>query len=127
MPKQQKQKQEPQMSEVFLGQPFRDDAFDTCALICNFLDAFYHQIVCMYGRYSKDCVESSSFNGILTKRCTNNKVVEYFQRLRLTLRRWLLQQRIKMFSVVLFDTEKEVVGEFKVNFYQPTVGMKRVV
>lgn len=115
------------IAEVFLGQPFRDDAFSCSALICNFLDAFYHQIVCMYGKYAKNEIMSSSFNGILTKKCTNRRVIEYFQRMRPTLRRWLLNQQIRTFSVVLLDPEEVIVAEFRVNFYEPKIGMKRIV
>jgi hypothetical protein len=118
-----KQQRKNQTTEVYFGQAFRDDAAESASLICNFLDAFYHQIVCIYGRYQE--LRSSSFNGVLTKRCTNKKVVEYFQLSRPTLRRWLLHQQIKAFSVALLNAENAIVAEFQVNFYEAAVGMKR--
>lgn len=122
-----KQQRKNHTTEVYFGQAFRDDAVEAAALICNFLDAFYHQIVCIYGRYPTNTVRSSSFNGVLTKRCTNKKVVEYFQLSRPTLRRWLLHQQIKAFSIALLSKENEIVAEFRVHFYEPLVGMKRNV
>ena len=41
----------PTAAEIWLGQPFRDDAFETAALLTDFLDNFFHTIVCTYGRY----------------------------------------------------------------------------
>lgn len=121
-------KKQAKVAEVYLGQPCRDDAFDCAALLCNFFDAFYHQIVCLYGRYSKEQIKSSSFNGIRTQQCINKKVVEYFQLTRSTLRKWLILQQIKTLAVVLLLNEtKEIVAEFRVNLYEPKVGMKRVV
>lgn len=117
----------PPIAEVYFGQPFRDDAFSCSALICNFLDAFYHQIVCMYGKYPANEIKSSSFNGVYTKKCTNKRVSEYFQRMRPTLRRWLLNQQIRTFSVVLLNSEDVIVAEFRVNFYEPKIGMKRII
>ncbi|KAI6174872.1 hypothetical protein M3Y97_00969600 [Aphelenchoides bicaudatus] len=125
-PKQQQQKRNT-VTEVYFGQAFRDDATETAALICNFLDAFYHQIVCIYGRYPAENIKPSSFNGVLTTRCTDKRVVEYFQLSRPTLRRWLLHQQIRTFVVVLLNPDNETVAEFRVNFYEPKVGMKKFV
>ncbi|KAI6234478.1 hypothetical protein M3Y99_00799600 [Aphelenchoides fujianensis] len=112
-------------SDVWLGRPFRDDGYECAALTADFLDVFYHQLVCKYGRYPPSTLVSSSFNGCFVRRCTDRKATAYIGRCRPAFRRWILQQKVRAFGVVLLNRQRECVAEFRVELFEPHVGTKR--
>ncbi|KAI6180118.1 SAND family protein [Aphelenchoides besseyi] len=102
------------------GDNFSNSAREVAAVITDFLEAYFHEVVCRYGRYPQSSKTTHAVQGFFYTRCMDPNVCDYYKKCRPTFRRWFLLQKIEsvVIAVLNSDTE-EVVAEFRVCFFRP--------
>ncbi|KAI6204557.1 hypothetical protein M3Y94_00688500 [Aphelenchoides besseyi] len=106
--------------DFWAGDKFSNSAREVAAVITDFLEAYFHEVVCRYGRYSQSSKTTHAVQGFFYTRCTDPNICDYYKKCRPTFCRWFLLQKIESVIIVVLNSDtKEVAAEFRVCFYRP--------